>query len=90
MCGVAANVVCGSSFLYMLPLRGFAVFGIVFAVLVNKQTSDCNSENGDENSENCDQNGESVGCWGCGRDVGARRTQGFVPHSSAPEGANHP
>lgn len=25
-------------FLYKLPLRGFAVFGIVFAVLVNKQT----------------------------------------------------
>ena len=38
-------MVCSSSFLYKLPLRGFAVsvavfavFGIVFAVLVNKQT----------------------------------------------------
>ena len=85
MCGVATNVVCGSSFLYKLPLRGIRRFRHCFRRFgqqTNKK-SDCNGENGDENSENRDQNGESVGCWGCGRDVGARRTQGFVPHSSA-------
>ena len=27
MCGVATNVVCGSSFLYKLPLRGIRRFG---------------------------------------------------------------
>jgi hypothetical protein len=68
-------------------IKGDSPFSALFSPFwsTNKQKSDCNGENGDENSENRDQNGESVGRWGCGRDVGARRTQGLVPHSSASE-----